>query len=502
MTLSSALARHASSHLNSVALEGDGRSLTYSQLNAAVERTAEHLQSGAAGPVALALENGIPWAIADLALTMAARPCLPVPPFFSRAQQAHAIRDAGAVLLITDEPERYASLLRAHGLSAARCNDIDLGGTRVARFELAPPEIRPLPPGTAKVTYTSGTTGRPKGVCLGSAAIAAVACSLAEAAEFSAQDRHLTILPLATLLENIAGLYVPLLAGARVILLPPKQLGVDATGDLSADRLAGALGTHRITTAITVPEMLRGLCAALERGAPRPDSLRFVAVGGAPVAQATLDRAAHSGLPVFQGYGLSECASVVALNTPCGKRRGSVGRPLPHARVRVASDGEIYVHGATLLGYAGASPCAGEWYATGDLGHLDADGFLFITGRKKNVFITSYGRNVAPEWVESELTARDEIAQAWVYGEGRPWNVAVITPARGASAQAVDEAIARANRRLPAYARVRHWLSAIEPFSHANGQLTSNRRLRRGALLAAYIGLLDELYTEISSDVS
>ncbi len=197
------------------------------------------------------------------------------------------------------------------------------------------------------------------------------------------------------------------------------------------------------TTTILTPQLLHALVAAVEAGHPAPQQLRFVAVGGAPVAPRLLQRAEALGLPVFEGYGLSECASVVALNTEGARRIGSVGKPLPHARVKFAADGEILVAGATLLGYTGAAPLqANEFWPTGDTGHLDEQGFLHLTGRKKNIFITSFGRNVAPEWVERELTLHPAIAQAAVFGEARPWNVAVIVPYFSSQLQlAIEEAV-------------------------------------------------------------
>jgi long-subunit acyl-CoA synthetase (AMP-forming) len=227
--------------------------------------------------------------------------------------------------------------------------------------------------------------------------------------------------------------------------------------------------------------------------------LRFVAVGGAPVAERLLLGARALGIPVYEGYGLSECASVVSLNTPLHASAGS-GRPLPHAHIDFSDEGEILVAGATMLGYTGGAAHEGFW-PTGDLGFLDAEGALHITGRKKNMFITSFGRNVAPEWVERELTLAPEIAQAAVFGEGRPWNVALIVP-RGVGAEVIariDRAIEEANLRLPDYARVRCWLPAREPFTPANGQMTPNGRLRREAILAAYRQDIAQFYEEITA---
>jgi len=206
------------------------------------------------------------------------------------------------------------------------------------------------------------------------------------------------------------------------------------------------------------------------------------------------------GLPVFEGYGLSECASVIAVNRPDATRSGSVGLPLPHVRVTVADDGEIVVSGVRWRGYlatadaAGTTPGTAGAIATGDLGFIDADGYLHITGRKKNIFITSFGRNVAPEWIERELVARAPILQAAVFGESRPFNTAIIVAHAAATQQAVTQALEEVNRQLPDYARVSAWIPAREPFTPHNGLSTPNGRLRRSEIFGAYADRINASY--------
>jgi long-subunit acyl-CoA synthetase (AMP-forming) len=207
-----------------------------------------------------------------------------------------------------------------------------------------------------------------------------------------------------------------------------------------------------------------------------------------------LRQARAAGLPVFQGYGLSECASVVCLNTPTHDRPGSVGRPLPHAKVRIDEHREICVSGATMSGYLGAPGEQGSEIRTGDLGEIDAEGFLYVRGRAKNMFITSMGRNVTPEWVERELTCEPAIAHAMVSGEARPYPVALISTTAAVPAQTIERSIESANARLPDYAQVRRWARFPETPSVANGLLTSNGRLRRHDIIARHGALLDSLY--------
>jgi len=189
---------------------------------------------------------------------------------------------------------------------------------------------------------------------------------------------------------------------------------------------------------------------------------------------------------------------VVCLNTPEARRAGSVGRPLPHGRVRVAADGQIMVAGATMLGYLGDAPRhVGEEWATGDLGEIDADGYVYVRGRMRNVFISSLGRNVAPEWVEREIAQQPGVRHVMVHGEGRPHAVAIVVPMDAAVSDAeLERGIAAANARLPSYAQVRRWMRAPEPFSYDNGQLTSNGRLRRAEILRRHGAHLEALYHE------
>ncbi|MBK6351278.1 MAG: AMP-binding protein [Proteobacteria bacterium] len=233
-------------------------------------------------------------------------------------------------------------------------------------------------------------------------------------------------------------------------------------GGLDAARLLGTLSREQPNSLILVPELLQVLVVAAECGWQPPAPLQFVAVGGAKVSRELLERADAAGIPVHEGYGLSECASVVCLNTPAARRAGTVGRPLPHVRVRVDAAGQVHVAGNAMLGYLGDPPRAPhDEIATGDLGVFDADGYLQLHGRMGNRFITGFGRNVSPEWVECEISQRLGGRPVLVYGESRPYVVALI----GASTDeapdaAVDAAIAAANAALPNYAQVRHWARA------------------------------------------
>lgn len=459
------------------ALAEDSHELTYDGLLAAVTSRSRRLRGLGAQRVALALDNGIDWVLWDLAALHAGLVCVPVPGFFSAEQQRHVLDSAGIDCLIGAGAPGFASVE----------NDI------YHRTVAQPAELHPS---TCKITYTSGTTGQPKGVCLDLAMQLAVADSLVKASASREVQRHLCILPLATLLENIAGVYAPLLVGARVELMPMAQIGLTGASGLDLARFLQALHTAQPHSLILLPQLLLALVSAAERKLPVPTSLRFVAVGGGRVSAQLLQRADALGLPIFEGYGLSECASVVCLNTPEQRHIGSTGKPLEHLQIRLTDDGEVLVKGARMLGYIGDPAPQGDWLRTGDLGHFE-DGFLVLHGRKKHQFITAYGRNVNPEWVESELVQQLPIAQAWLHGEALPANVAVLVPrfANTLDAQ-LQEAVDAVNHGLPDYARVHHWLRAEAPFSASNDLATANGRLRRAALFSHYQAAIEALMAE------
>jgi long-subunit acyl-CoA synthetase (AMP-forming) len=453
---------------------------------------ARELEARETGVVALVADNGPAWLIVDLAAQLAGTVLVPLPPFFTHDQIAHALRDSAADTLLADP---RLPVLRDFDLGAFE-PPAALGG-ELAWCRLRAGSAAPITAGTAKISYTSGTTGRPKGVCLRQASMDAVADSLRHAVADAGGARHLCALPLATLLENIAGVYAPLMNGAEIAMPSALETGLIGASRFDPALLLRCVEIYGAQSMILVPQLLAALVESIERGIRRPPTLELVAVGGARVSPALLARADRVGLPVYEGYGLTECASVVALNTPAARRIGSVGRPLPHAEVTIDAEGEIHVAGAVIGSYAGDKQALGR-LATGDLGHLDADGFLYVSGRRKNMFITSFGRNVSPEWVEAELCEEPGVAQAAVFGEARPWNVAVIVPSPGAQREQLREAIDAANRRLPDYARIGDWLVAARPFTSGNGELTTNGRNRRAAIWSRYRLEIDALYEEKS----
>ncbi len=495
MKLVERLFLHARRQPGAPALLGHAETLSYAELRSSLEHLIPQLRALGLQTLALDLDNGPAWALIDLAALAAGITLVPLPPFFSPSQLRHALTRAGVAGILSDDPSRLQQRLTGMPLQAT--GRVNLSGVSLSLLATGLP-AQPLPAGVAKITFTSGTTAEPKGVMLGWRQIGSVAAALGEAVQADSRDRHVTLTPLSVLLENIAGLYVPLWHGASVALPPLRETGLLGAAGLDPRRMLQTLSAQGATTAIFSPQMLQGAVTLIQSGQPRPERLRFIAVGGAAVSPRLLAHAAELELPVYEGYGLSEFASVVCLNRPGAQRRGSVGRPLGHVAVRVAADGEVLIRGNRFLGYLGEAMAedGSGWWHSGDLGRIDADGYLHLHGRRRHVFITSYGRNVSPEWVESELALEPAVGQAAVFGEARPWNCAVILPAPGADAAAVEAALQRVNALLPDYARITRWLAADAPFGLDNGQLSGTGRLRREAIHRHYRQRIEALYQQ------
>lgn len=471
--------------LDAIAVDDGQQYWTFGEVEARVTAFAEHLKDQGSRVLATLLDNSPAWVVADAAALRASVVHVPLPGFFTPEQLMHAMVVSGADTLLT-LPQLAARWPEA---SSVAC---EVAGQSLAMLRL-PGRTVPMPVGTAKITFTSGTTGAPKGVCLTAAAMDRVADGLVKAMEPLDIRRHLCALPFAVLLENVAGLMAPLRHGATCIALPLQSLGLSGSSAFDPGRFQEAVVRQQPDSLILLPQMLRAWAAWLaQTGSRPPASLKLVAVGGAAVGARLLQSARALGIPAFEGYGLSEGASVQTLNLPDADRPGSAGRALPHASLRVAPDGEIEVAGSLFAGYLGDASPVPAWWPTGDLGRIDADGFLHIDGRKKNLLITAFGRNVSPEWVETVLRGENAIAQAVVFGDAQPALSAVLWPVRedlghGALQSAVDAA----NAQLPDYAQVRRWTRAHAAFTPHSGMATANGRPQRAAILQLHSAALD-----------
>jgi long-subunit acyl-CoA synthetase (AMP-forming) len=453
------LAARASIHGGDTALVSAAGTVSYAEL---IERVRGHAQWAVRLPsrVGVLFSKGADQFLADLALSFAGKELVPLPECFSDGQLSHIIQATQLSEIVADPQnlERAAGLgLKVHTLATA-----------------ALPSHEPAEK-ASRIIFTSGTTGKPKGVCLRGAQLLASVAALAEASGATASDRYLSVLPGSLLLEQIAGTYLPLSVGAVIC-----TAGGAPQGDFGATLARAAEQTKATATAL-VPEILGAWLRELQMSGRRaPQSLRFVAVGGAPVSRTVADAAWERGLPVYEGYGLSECSSVVALNTPKDRRPGTVGKPLPNIQLTIEND-EIVVVGPTVMdGYIGGSLHQGPWH-TGDLGRFDEEGFLVVSGRKDDVIVTAAGRNINPEWVEEVFTSDVRVKRCVIVEHEREL-VALVVPRESSlcgDLPAMRDLVRFATRELPEYAKPHRYLPMSDLEFRSLDLLTPNARPRR-----------------------
>jgi len=453
-----------------MALTSGDYQVTYDELLDEVRQRIRWLLEIKSKVVALYSGNTVEWIFIDLACQELGLVFIPLPTFFSTSQIQGCLRRAGVDTLLSDKRElpdfidsqyssapyvkRLASINAIHVLRNANSQGMD------------------LPLATQKITFTSGSTGNPKGVCLSTEHQWRVAQSLADTIGIR-YPKHLCLLPLSTLLENIAGVYTPLACGGEVVIPSDHERGMLGSSGIDEQVLLCCINRIKPHSLILVPQLLTLLVQACLKGWQSPETIQFIAVGGGKVSPQLIQQARQLGLPVYQGYGLSECGSVVALNTPDDDCIDSVGRVLPHCEVTIENN-EVVATGAVHLGYMEDSS---TWYPekihTGDVGRLQ-DGFLSIDGRRKNILISSFGRNISPEWVESVLMEKPLFSHCVVFGDAKPFVVALVTAPISVDDDVIVSWIKTCNQKLPDYARIGNWLRItdreIQPYITANGR--------------------------------
>ncbi len=434
--------------------------------------------------VAIQLDNSPLWLKLDKILTNNNAVIIPIPHFFTAKQISHMVKVAGIDTVICHSQAQdfwlqlgfdFASLLSKQSVI----------------LEKSTSQYPSIPAQTHKITFTSGTTSEPKGVCLSLKHLERVGQSLAEVTKQFAVKKHLCLLPLSVLLENMAAAYAAKYTDIEVITPSLAEIGLAGSSSLDVMKMVKALQKYQPDSIIVMPQILKAIVYVCENHGIKLPFLKFIAVGGAVCSKGLLSKARKLNLPVYEGYGISECGSVISLNTS-QKSDGSVGQILPHQKISLADDGEIIATGELFLGYLGQENSQSEQFATGDIGRFDQDNNLHIIGRKKNIIINSYGRNISPDWIEAELLSLDEILQVAIYGEAKPFLTAICVSR--IEKEKILNAIEKINKTLPDYAQVKELIITTDAFSVQNGMLTASGKTKHQTIFNHYKEHLEKVY--------
>ncbi len=434
--------------------------------------------------VALHLDNSELWLKLDKLLTKDQAIIIPIPHFFTQQQIQFMVKKAGVDSVVCHPQAEDLWLAMGFSFSSRLCDGVVL----MEKFMTDYPK---LPQNTHKITFTSGTTGEPKGVCLSLSHLQKVGKSLADITQKFGVKKHLCVLPLSVLLENMAAHYAAQHRDIEVITPSLTELGLSGFSSLDIKKLIASLVKYQPDSLILMPQMLKAIVYACEHHQVKLPFLKFIAVGGAVCSKGLLHKAQKLGLPVYEGYGISECGSVISLNTD-RQSAGSVGQVLPHQQVEITEDDEIIVKGNLFLGYLGQKDNHEEHFHTGDLGRFDENNNLRIIGRKKNIIINSFGRNISPDWIEAELLAHDEISQVVVYGEAQPFLTALCVSQ--SDEKKIKAAIIKTNKTLPDYAQVKEIIHCEQAFSLKNGMLTASGKTKNPNIFNHYKKQLENVY--------
>jgi long-chain acyl-CoA synthetase len=501
--------------------------------------------------VILMSENRLEWLYCDFAIQAAGAITVPIYPNVSGEIAQKIATDCQATLAIVSDAAK-AEKLRTGGHQRA----VAFIDTDVARWVAEPPQQRAeinsrlaliQPDDVCTIVYTSGTTGDPKGVELTHRNVVDICRAILQVHPLGESDSTLSFLPYAHVFERINGIFTVLMFGGQTWI------------SRGLDHLTDELAEVQPTIMCSVPRLYEKMNAAVmarvrEASAPRQalfrwamrvgtrfahepsrgpllsaqhalaeklvlaalrrrltgGRLRFFISGGAGLAQEIEEFFWAIGVPILNGWGLTETSSGACSNTLYQHRFLTVGKPFPGVELRIADDGEILVKSpGNMLGYHNNPEATAEmlkegWIYSGDIGEIDADGFLKITDRKKSLFKTAGGKYIAPLQLEFALMRDQLIARAVVVGEGRPYVTALIVPDRDAAAkQSLDEAGLKAqiqkavdsvNSNLGSWETIKYFTLLPEDFTEQTGELSLKLDVKRKVVALHYQDQIESMY--------
>ncbi len=415
----------------------------------------------------------------------------------------------------------------------------------------------------ATLVYTSGTTGEPKGAMLSHDNIMANVEACCELIEFGPEDECLSFLPLSHIFERMAGYYLMLYRGVTISYaesidtVPANLAEIKPTIVISVPRLYEKMYNRileRVTTGPWLNKQLFFLAIKVGKSKVAREQqgleatalqttlldlfdklvfskikerlggrLRFFVSGGAPLVKGIAEFFLAAGVPIYEGYGLTETSPVIAVNYPGRHRLGSVGPPLRNLQVQIAEDGELVVKGPSVFhGYwkkpeRTAENLQNGWFHTGDIAMLDAEGYLIITDRKKDIIVTAGGKNVAPQGLENELKADKYISSVMIYGDRRPYLTALVVPdfeslQKYAEYKHIDfldhcdlvnhpQILDLIRRRInniqatvPSYRQIKRFTLLSRDFSGEKGEVTPTLKIKRNIVGKRFAQILEDLY--------
>ncbi|MDP9791875.1 long-chain acyl-CoA synthetase [Catenuloplanes nepalensis] len=525
--------------------------------------------------IALMSRTRYEWTLIDYAIWAAGAVTVPIYETSSAEQVSWILSDSGAVaafvetnahtLLVTGLRDDLPDLREVWQIAAGGVDQVRAAGERIDAGQVEERRRRARADDIATIIYTSGTTGRPKGCALTHRNLLAEVLNAVAAFDhlFKGETRTLLFLPLAHAFARLLQLAVVTSRGTIAHSPDPKNLlpdlaAIKPTFLLSVPRVfekvytgaktkaeaggRGAIFARAEATAIEYSEaldnggpglLLRARHALFDRlvygklRAAMGGKCTDAVSGGAPLGARLAHFFRGVGVLVLEGYGLTETSPAVAANVPSAIRIGSVGRPLPGVTIRIADDGEIQILGDVVFGAYWNNPDATRevldsdgWFSTGDLGELDDDGYLTITGRKKEIIVTAGGKNVAPAVLEDRLRAHQLISQSVLVGDRQPFIAALITideeawpgwlAANGRDADStvaalagdpalraeIQKAVDEANKAVSSAEAIKVFRILGRDFTEATGELTPSLKVKRNVVHKTYADDIAAIYTK------